>query len=95
MRALAVTLGLHMEAQRTDGYLTKQAAAHYLSVSTRTIENLIARGELPAFKPTINGTRSRKVLFRRTDLDAWIERFRVAPDIDRLVDETLASLATA
>jgi excisionase family DNA binding protein len=63
-----------MNTKRTahqDGFLSKQDAAAYLSLSPRTLDNLVARGDLLAFKVT------RKVLFRMRDLDALAERHRV------------------
>jgi excisionase family DNA binding protein len=59
------------------GYLDKRAAAAYLSLSPRTLDYAVERGELVAFRLTLTGTASRKVLFRRTDLDAW---YRAIPD---------------
>lgn len=52
-------------------YFTKQEAAEYTRFSARTIESLLARGELKAFRP------GRKLLFRRTDLDAFIQQYPV------------------
>jgi hypothetical protein len=43
----------------------------------RSVVAAIRRGELPAFKPT------KKVLVRRADYTAWIERHPVAPNPDR------------
>lgn len=54
------------------GYLRKQGAAKYLSVSTRTITDWMRRGLLPYSKP------ARKVcLFAVADLEKAIRRFRV------------------
>ena len=41
------------------------------SLSPRTLDNLVARGDLPAFKVT------RKVLFRKRDLELLAERHRI------------------
>jgi excisionase family DNA binding protein len=52
-------------------YLTRSEAADYLRLSTRTVDQLIARQELKAFHP------GRKWLFRREDLDTFVERYSV------------------
>ena len=75
-----------MDTQKTlDGFLAKKEAAAYLSLSPRTLDNLVARGDLPAFKVT------RKVLFRRRDLDALAERHRVR-SLDDVVDDVLREM---
>jgi excisionase family DNA binding protein len=66
-----------MEIRRTsEGYLSKPKAADYADVSLRTLDYAVERGELPAFRLVLGGKtgKSRKVLFRKADLDAWIER---------------------
>lgn len=67
-------------------YFTKQEAAEYLRFSPRAIDSLLARGELKAFRP------GRKLLFRREDLDAFVQRHPSGTDLNKLVDETLAEL---
>jgi len=61
------------------GYFSKREASEYLGLSQRTLEKLAARGEVASFKPVIDSEKghNRKVLFRRADLDAWLDRFRV------------------
>ena len=54
-----------------DAYLSKREAASYLRRCTRTLESLVAAGEIPAYR--VRG----KLLFRRTDLDAYVEARRV------------------
>src|SRR5262245_46325989 len=73
----------------SDGYLSKLKAAAYADVSPRTLDYAVERRELTAFKLTLTGTRHRKVLFRRSDIDAWIERHRVGADLDSIVDEVM------
>jgi excisionase family DNA binding protein len=58
-------------------YQSKAEAARYLRFSIRTLETLIAKGEIAVFRPVISGTRNRKVLFCREDLDTWLAQFRV------------------
>jgi hypothetical protein len=48
-------------------------AAAYLHQKPRTIREWRARRGLPCFKPTAKVT-----LYRRADLDAWLDRTRVA-----------------
>ena len=54
-----------------NGYLRTKQASEYLSVSPRTIRQWTAHRILSAYRPT-----KRMVLFRKTDLDAAMERFR-------------------
>lgn len=48
--------------------LTIKELAKYLSVTERTIYNLLERGELPRFKVGVNWR------FRKEDIDQWIEK---------------------
>ena len=36
--------------------------------------------------------QGRKLLFRRSDLDAFVERYPVNQDLDEIVDDALAEL---
>ena len=51
----------------TERTLTIKELAKYLSVTERTIYNLLERGELPGFKVGANWR------FRKEDIDKWIE----------------------
>ena len=53
-----------------DGFLTTEEVLNYLKVTPRTIYRLIRTGELPALRV------GRQWRFRRSDLDAWLERQR-------------------
>lgn len=55
---------------------TKREAAEYLRVSTRTIDNYMARG-------IITGRRAgpRKVLFTESDIDAFVASLPNALDV--------------
>jgi excisionase family DNA binding protein len=70
-----------MDAHKTlsDRYLPKEEAADYVGLRPRTLEKLVEKGELAAFKPTISGSHTRKTLFKRGDLDLWMEKHRVPP----------------
>ncbi len=77
---------------QADGFLSKREAAEYLSLSARSIDNLLAKGELPAFRPPIGTEHGRKLLFRRCDLDAWVERYPANQDLDQIVEEALVGM---
>jgi excisionase family DNA binding protein len=51
-------------------FLTTEEVLAYLKITPRTIYRLIRNGELPAVRI------GRQWRFRRTDLDAWVERQR-------------------
>jgi excisionase family DNA binding protein len=53
-------------AQMVVEYLTKQEVAEYMKVSLATLERLMRQG-LPHIK------LSRRVLFRKADVDRWLE----------------------
>lgn len=61
-----VNIPLEMEG----GYLTKTEAAEYMRISIAALERLMRQG-LPHMK-LAEGRRGR-VLFRRADVDAWLE----------------------
>jgi excisionase family DNA binding protein len=65
--------------QRADAppaeYLQLAAAALLVSLSKTTLRRAIAAGHLPARVMTLApGSRTRRVLIRRADLLAWVER---------------------
>ena len=68
---------------QSDRYLGKREAAEYLSLSARTIDSLI--DEIPSF------VVGRKRLFKRSELDEWIEVHRDV-GFDRIVDEVVTSV---
>ena len=76
------------------GYLSKRKAAVYADVSPRTLDYAVARGELKAFRLLLSGAtgKSRKLLFRKADIDAWIARFEVNLNLDQIVDSTVAEV---
>ena len=57
----------------TSDVFTEAEAAAYLHQKPRTIRDWRATRGLPCFKPTAKVT-----LYRRQDLDAWLDRSRVA-----------------
>lgn len=57
-------------ANNTQSILTTEEVLGYLRVTPRTIYRLIRTGELPALRI------GRQWRFRRSDLDAWLDRQR-------------------
>jgi len=51
-------------------YLTRKEAAEYLRCSPRTLDELAACGLIPYIK--VNKSRNGKVLYRREDLDDFL-----------------------
>jgi hypothetical protein len=61
------------DSQVRPGYLRKGAAAKYLNVSVRTLSDWMRMRLVAHIKPS-----NRVCLFRITDLDAALNRFRLA-----------------
>jgi len=77
MSGLAMTNGdieMHNHSvSELQAFLTTEEVLGYLKTTPRTIYRLIRSGELPAVRI------GRQWRFRRTDLDAWVERQRPFP----------------
>ena len=58
------------ERTELEAFLTTDEVLGYLNTTPRTIYRLIRAGELPAIRI------GRQWRFRRSDLDAWLERQR-------------------
>jgi hypothetical protein len=76
-----------------DRYISKTEAADYLSLSPRTLD---ARQDIPRFKlGSKSGTRG-KVLFKKSELDQWMQTNRVSAgeelDLLRIADEALRAV---
>jgi len=71
-----------------DQYFDLRGASGYSSMAVSTIRSYIKAGSLPAYK--VGG----KVLIRRSELDSWIETFRInkKQDLNVLVDDVLNNL---
>lgn len=74
-----------MEAPIEHVYLTKVETAAYLRVSLRTIDSLISKGLLQAYRPLC------QQLIRRTDIDAFVERYPEPVQQGQAVNEKDAS----
>ena len=61
---------LNSDESGFQAFLTTEEVLAYLRITPRTIYRLIRSGELPALRI------GRQWRFRRTDLDAWLERQR-------------------
>lgn len=66
-------------------YLDLKAAAAYTSLSVRSLRDYLKR---PGAPPTYR--ISKKILVKRTDLDLWLERFKV--DLDSLARRALEGI---
>ena len=67
-----------------DRYLAEHDARRYLSLSERKLRNHLS--EIKHYRI------GRKLLFKKSDLDRWMERFlesSVELDLNRLVEETM------
>ena len=70
----------------SDRFMGKRQASEYCGVSVRTLESW--KG-LPRYRP------SGKTLYKRSHIDAFMERYREIPtevDVDRIADEALMAV---
>jgi len=67
-------------------YLTKQQAQIYTGLSERSIDYAREKDGLTFFK------YGKRVLFKKSDLDAWLERHRAGVDLDRVANEAVAEV---
>ncbi len=69
-----------------DRYLDKKEAASYTSLSTRNLEARLS--EIPHFRV------GKKILFKKSELDHWMESHREggSHDLDKIADEAIESL---
>jgi hypothetical protein len=72
---------------RNDRYVDKRGASSFLGISKRTLDSLL---------PTIPHYRiKKKIFFKRSELDEWMQSHRVRPtsqDLKRLADEITAKV---
>jgi predicted DNA-binding transcriptional regulator AlpA len=75
------------EMHTRDYYFSKIEAARYLGKSTRWLDyQLSGQTPPPGFKI------GKRWLFKKSEIDRWLEQFRASADLDRLVDETVAEV---
>ena len=58
--------------------LTRQEAANYLRISLRKLDYLSHSGQIPYVKMGPRKVKGVRVLFRKRDLDAYVEKHLVA-----------------
>ena len=63
----------------TTALIKKPEAADLLGISVRTLEKMIARGSLPAYR-----VGPKSVRLRREDIDEYLEAHRAAPVIRKI-----------
>ena len=63
------------KADRYIKFLTAPQAADYIGLSINYLYKLTAGHKVPFYNPT-----GRKLLFKRTELDAWVEVAKVPTD---------------
>lgn len=67
-------------------FFTKEQARVYTSLSLRTLDYARERRQLKFYKV------GKKVLFKKSDLDIFLEQFRASADLDKIVDEVLGEV---
>ncbi len=69
-----------------DRYMGKKAAAAYTSLSTRNLEARLP--EIPHFRV------GKKILFKKSELDHWMESHREggSHDLDKIADDAVKTL---
>lgn len=68
------------------GYLTKELARLYTSLSPRTLEYAVAKGQLRAYRV------GKRILFAREDLDRFVRQKHAGADLDAIVNEAVAEV---
>ena len=68
----------------TERHFNQVEAAHYLNKSLRWLQlQLTGPHPPPGFKI------GKSWLFKKSELDRWLEQFRAGTDLNRIADETL------
>jgi hypothetical protein len=73
--------------ESVDYYFSKKEAARYLSNSDRWFEY-----QLSGPHPPPGFRLGKSWIFKKSELDHWLEQFRASVDLDRVVDEVLKDL---
>lgn len=78
----------YSEQTITDCHFNQIQAARYLNKSLRWFQyQLTGPHPPPGFKV------GKCWLFKKSELDRWLERFRAGADLDRIVDECVREVA--
>lgn len=76
-----------MNVQNIDCYFSLTGAARYFGKSPRWLQyQLTGPNPPPGYKI------GKAWLFRKSELDRWLEQFRAGADLDRIVDSTVAEV---
>jgi hypothetical protein len=76
-----------MQDYRADCHFNEVQAARYLGKSLRWLQYQISSPNPP---PSYKIGKSR--IFKKSELDRWLEQFRAPADVDRVVGEILSEL---
>ncbi len=97
----AVTINLDL-----DPWLSLKALSKYAGLSIRSLRAYLTdpHAPLPCYRmkePPVTVTKegkrqtiTGKILVRRSEFDAWMQRFKYTPDLDKLVDEVVAKFCS-
>lgn len=66
-----INAGLNIMSKEQTPFMTAEEVSHLLGLKKSTIYALVKRGELPAYQ------FGKSVKFKRSDLEAYIERSRI------------------
>ena len=77
---IVATVGLR------DQYFDLEGLSTYSALRVPTLREYIKGKRLPAFK--VKG----KILIRRSEFDAWLEKFRVKDKVDTIINEVMSDL---
>lgn len=73
-----------------DRCFSKQSLAVYLNKSTRWLDyQLASASPPPGYKV------GKSWIFKKSEIDRWLEQFRASSDLDKIVDEVISELNDA
>ena len=78
-----------------DQYFDLRGLSSYSSIGVSTLRHHIHSGDLPCFKLPGKKNSTGKILVKRSEFDAWMERFRDNDyiDLDTIADNAVGSLS--
>lgn len=71
----------------SDCCFSKTAVARYLGKSVRWVDY-----QLSGSHPPPDFKVGKSWVFKKSEIDAWLEQFRASADLDKIVDETVAEV---